>query len=347
MSTTMEFGTRTSDGETLLGTALVPEARPRQATTARYQRVADSNRGTGGEKLADFLGLFSLGLGLAELLAPQAIARLIGVKHPGSLHRTTLRLMGLREITSGVAILSNPQPTKSVWSRVVGDAIDLGFLGVTLANPENDRGRTLFAIANVSAVSALDVMCARQLASQPETPAHEAAQQGFVRVRRSITIGRPVEQVYAFWRDFENLPRFMTNLESVQVLDDDRTHWIAKGPAGRTVEWDAETLVDRENEQISWCSLPGADVFHFGTVEFQPAPAGRGTEVRVELEYYPPFGKLGSKIAMLWRKEPRQELADDLRHLKQVLELGEVVVSDANKQRGPHPAQPDGRPPRF
>jgi uncharacterized membrane protein len=153
-----------------------------------------------------------------------------------------------------------------------------------------------------------------------------------------------VEEVYGFWRDFANLPRFMRHLESVQVHDDGRSHWVAKAPAGRTVEWDAETTEDRPNELIAWRSLPGADVRNSGSVAFAPAPGGRGTEVRVTLEYDPPLGKLGSKIAMLFREEPGQQVYDDLRHFKQVMETGEIVFSDATKRRGPHPAQPDDKP---
>ena len=117
--TGVESSTRTDRGA---GTALGQKARPRQEVTAPYQRLADEDRGTGGESLSDFLGYFSIGLGLAELLAPTAIARLIGVKHPNDRNRTLLRLMGLREIGAGVAILSNQQPKKSVMARVAGDA---------------------------------------------------------------------------------------------------------------------------------------------------------------------------------------------------------------------------------
>jgi uncharacterized membrane protein len=157
-------------------------------------------------------------------------------------------------------------------------------------------------------------------------------------------VGRPVEEVYAYWRDFENLPRFMRHLEVVRVIDDRRSHWVARAPAGKTVEWDAEITEDRPNELIAWHSLEGADVHNGGSVRFLRAPGGRGTEVRVEIEYVPPLGKLGSKIAMLWREEPGQQVQDDLRHFKQVMETGEIVVSDATKQRGPHPAQPDDLP---
>src|SRR6188508_2259905 len=115
-----------------IGTALAEEVRPRVEVTKQYQRLADEDRGTGGESLADFLGYFSIGLGLAEVLAPTAMSRLIGVKHPDDRNRSTMRLMGLREIGNGVAILSNQQPEKAMWSRVAGDVLDLGLLGKTL-----------------------------------------------------------------------------------------------------------------------------------------------------------------------------------------------------------------------
>jgi uncharacterized membrane protein len=345
MSATLEREVKTSNGKGVpIGTGLGPQVRPRTEATVPYQRLADADRGTGGESLADFLGYFSIGLGLAEVLAPNVISRVVGVKHPDERNRATVRAMGMREIGHGIAILSNQRPTKSVWSRVAGDAIDLTLLGKTFANPQNDRGRTLFATANVLAVTALDVMCAKQLSRQPDTEANAGVDKGIIRTKRSITVRRPVEEVYKFWRDFENLPRFMRHLESVEVLDDRRSHWRAKAPAGATVEWDAETTEDRPNELIAWRSVEGADVYNAGTVTFMPAPGDRGTEVRVELEYKPPLGKLGSKVAMLWREEPGQQVQDSLRNLKQVLEAGEIVLSDATKRRGPHPAKPDRKP---
>ncbi len=165
-----------------------------------------------------------------------------------------------------------------------------------------------------------------------------------IEVRRAATIGKPRSEVYGFWRRFENLPRFMDHLQSVTETGDGTSRWVAKAPAGREVGWDAEIVEDRPNELIAWRSLPGADVYNAGTVRFMPAPGGRGTEVRVELEYKPPLGKLGSKVAMLWREEPGQQVQDDLRHFKQVMEIGEIVLSDATKQRGPHPAQPNEKP---
>ena len=346
MGTSMEAGTSTSNadgGSAAIGSALGEQARPQVATTAPYQRMANADRGTGGESLADFLGVFSIGLGLAQVLAPEGMSKLCGIKDAEG-NRPLMRALGAREISHGIAILSRQQPEKAVWSRVAGDALDLALLGKVMANPENSRGRALFATANVLAVTALDVMAARQLSMQPKTVANEGADQGIIRTKRSITVNRPPEQVYGFWRDFQNLPQFMRHLESVTVTNDRRSHWVAKAPAGQTVEWDAETLEDRPNELISWRSMPDADVYNAGTVRFHPAPGGRGTEVRVDLEYKPPLGKLGSKVAMLFREEPGQQVMDDLRHFKQVMETGEILFSDATKRRGPHPAQPDEKP---
>ena len=345
MGTSMETSVQPSTAtRRAVGTALDEKLRPRPEATAVYQRLADADRGTGGESLADFLGFFSIGLGLAEVLAPQLMSRLVGIKNPNERNRTTMRLLGLREIGHGVAILSNQQPKKAVMSRVAGDAIDLALLGATMANSDNDRGRTLFAAANVLAVTALDVMASKALAMQPETPANEKMDQGIIQTKRSITVNRPVDEVYGFWRNLENLPRFMRHLESVRVRDERHSHWVAKAPAGKLVEWDAEITDERENELIAWRSLPGSKVYNAGEVRFQRAPGNRGTELRVTVEYDPPFGKLGSKVAMLWREEPGQQVADDLRHFKEVMEIGEIVLSDSTKQRGPHPAQPNHKP---
>ncbi len=344
MGTSLEIGTETRSDNGRLGTALAPRIRPKEEVTLPYQRLADEDRGTGGESLANFLGMFSIGLGLAQVTMPGVIARLCGIDHDDDRNRRVMQLMGMREISHGVAVLSNQQPEKAMWSRVAGDALDLALLGKAMSNPDNNRAATLFATANVLAVTALDVMCARTLSRQPKTVANAGAEDGIIRTKKSITVGRPVEEVYAFWRDFENFPRFMRHLESVSVLDERRSRWVAKAPAGKSVEWDAEMTEDVPNERISWRSLEGAEIYNAGTVHFQRAPGDRGTEVRVEFEYDPPFGKLGSKVASLFREEPGQQVRDDLRHFKQVMELGEIVFSDATKERGMHPAAPDGKP---
>lgn len=154
-----------------------------------------------------------------------------------------------------------------------------------------------------------------------------------VDVTRAITVGKEPEAVYAFWRDFENLPRFMYHLEFVEDLGTGRSHWVAKAPAGRSVEWDAEVIEDRPSERIAWRTVgTDDDIRHSGSVTFRRAPGFRGTEVHVRLSYDPPGGKVGVMLAKLFGEEPGQQIADDLRRFKQVIETGEVVRSEASPE---------------
>lgn len=144
------------------------------------------------------------------------------------------------------------------------------------------------------------------------------------RVVKSITINRPRAELYSFWRNFENLPQFMNHLESVKVIDDKRSHWVAKAPAGTTVEWDAEIVRERENRLIAWRSLEGADVENAGTVRFERKPHNQ-TDIIVAIEYIPPGGVLGTMVAKLFGEEPEQQLEDDLNRFKDVVEKGEAL----------------------
>ena len=282
-------------------------------------------------KLARGLGWFSIGLGLAELLAPRAIADISGV----SKNRAGLiRLYGLRELASGVAIFAQKKPAEAMWSRVAGDVLDLTSLGLAYTAPDAKRGRITFATANILAVTALDVICAKQLSN---------GTQG-IHAKGRCVVNRPLEEVYNFWRNFQNLPRFMRHLESVEDLGDGRSHWVAKGPAGMKVEWDATIVADVPGEVITWRSLENSDVDNAGAVRFEQAPGGRGTIVRVNFEYNPVGGVVGATIAKLFGEEPSQQLDDDLRRFKQVMEVGEVVVSDATLLGAGYFEQRPGRP---
>ena len=153
-------------------------------------------------------------------------------------------------------------------------------------------------------------------------------------VERSVTVNRPRAELYQMWRDFENLPRFMKHLESVNVEDREsgRSHWVAKGPIGASVEWDAEVINDVENQVIGWRSLPEADVVSAGSVTFNAAPEGRGTELRVKLQYQPPGGKIGAAFARLFGEEPSQQIREDLRRLRQLMETGGKPMMDAEEK---------------
>ena len=150
---------------------------------------------------------------------------------------------------------------------------------------------------------------------------------GAIHVSKTITIDKPVGEIYRFWRNLENLPRVMGHLEAVRELPDGRSHWVAKGPAGAKVEWDAEILVDRENEIISWRSVKGASVPNEGTVRFKDVGNGQRTEVKVSFTYHPPGGKLGASIAKLFGEEPSKQVEEDLRRLKRELETGTMTPS--------------------
>src|SRR5579884_4050841 len=148
-----------------------------------------------------------------------------------------------------------------------------------------------------------------------------------IRVDKSVTINKPRAEVYKFWRNFENLPRFMRHLESVTEVDNRHSHWVAKAPAGRTVAWEAEIINEIENELIGWQSMENATVENAGSVHFEDAPGGRGTVVRIELQYNPPGGSIGAALAKLFGEEPGQQISEDLWRFKQLMEAGEIATT--------------------
>lgn len=151
------------------------------------------------------------------------------------------------------------------------------------------------------------------------------AAKGSIQVEKSVTVDRPSEEIYRFWRNVENLPRVMGHLKDVRSIDGRRSHWVAKAPAGMEVEWDAEITEDLEGRRIAWRSLPGSEVSTEGAVSFEPAPDGRGTEVRASLSYQVPGGKVGAALAKLFGEEPGQQIDEDLRKFKRMLETGEIA----------------------
>jgi len=145
-----------------------------------------------------------------------------------------------------------------------------------------------------------------------------------VRVDRAVTIQRPTSEVYSFWRRLDNLPRFMRHVDSVNVQDDLHSHWVIKTVGGKFLEWDAEMINQRENEMISWRSVPGSEVDNAGSVWFTSVPSGRGTIVRVELRYMPPAGTGGELLAKLFGRDADSEIEEDLGRLKSLLETGHL-----------------------
>jgi len=151
-------------------------------------------------------------------------------------------------------------------------------------------------------------------------------------VEESVTINKPIAEVYRFWRDFEHLPQFMEHLESVAVRDAGLSHWVATGPAGTRVEWDATIINEVDNQVIGWQSLQGSMIATAGSVNFDETE--HGTRVRVRLQYDPPGGRLGAMVARLFGEEPNQTIREDLRRLKRLLETGEIPTTEG---------QPSGR----
>ncbi len=156
---------------------------------------------------------------------------------------------------------------------------------------------------------------------------------GKIHVKKSVTIDKSAAELYVFWRNFENLPQFMNHIEAVKNTGEKTSHWIAKAPLGTTVEWDAELTSDVENEKIGWKSSEISEVKNSGTVEFLPT-TNRGTEVRVTLTYEPPAGKLGAIVAKLFGEEPSQQVEEDLRRFKRLMETGLIMKIEG---------QPSGR----
>jgi uncharacterized membrane protein len=170
--------------------------------------------------------------------------------------------------------------------------------------------------------------------AQPRHAETIASDEG-VKVEHAVTINRPIEDVYSFWRSFENLPLFMHHLKQVEVTGPTRSHWIAKGPAGMDVEWDAEILNEHPNELIAWQSLEGSAVNTAGSVKFKAEPHGKGTEVHVNLKYDPPAGKVGVAVAKLFGDDPQHTVLEDLRAFKSLLESGEeATVEGQTAARG-------------
>ena len=157
------------------------------------------------------------------------------------------------------------------------------------------------------------------------TPSEKLSRHG-VHVEVAYSIQKPRQELYAFFRNFDNLPKFMKHLKTVKQLDATRSHWEAEAPVGGTVSWDADIINDVPGELIAWHSVAGGDVDSAGSVRFRDGPVGRGTEVKVSLNYVPPGGKLGAAVAKLFGRSGEAEVREDLRRFKQLMEAGEVTT---------------------
>ena len=311
------------------------------------------------KKLARFLGVFSAALGVPMAFMTRRFLRFIGIEEtPQSVLWT--RIVGVREHGPAIGLLARERPVGWLWARVAGDVMDLALLGASMRQPKErrmlgvrlrkrqpDRGRQLAATGGVVATLGLDTLAAVSMSRTDKQDPSEGPEH----VKSAITVWRSPEETYSFWHDFTNLPRFMAHLESVEPAGDGHSHWKAKAPLRGTVEWDAEIVEDVPSRLISWRSTDGADIQNSGTVRFVSAPHGTGTEIHVDMRYAAPAGPVGATVAKLFGEEPQQQVEDDLRRFKQLIEAGEIVRSDgspegtlARRQAKQRPAQPPKKP---
>ncbi|HEY9909339.1 MAG TPA: SRPBCC family protein [Thermosynechococcaceae cyanobacterium] len=205
------------------------------------------------------------------------------------------------------------------WASIVGGSA-MVLLGL--------RQRSLRGLLTAVAGGSLAYHGAKSEKSLPEKVGDAVGLNKSLIAERTVTIyNKSPEELYNYWHDFENLPRFMKHLQSVKVLDLRRSHWVATAPMGQTIEWDAEIVDDRPGELIAWASAEGAQVENAGFVRFKPAQGRQGTEVKVVLEYSVPGGAVTAAIAKLFGEEPEQQIGDELNRFKQLMETGEIPTT--------------------
>jgi uncharacterized membrane protein len=280
--------------------------------------------------LAEGLGWFSVALGAAEILTPGLVRAVTGVGRPG-----TLRSAGVRELATGIGILTQRNPTPWLWSRVLGDVMDLAGLATGMQRGDPGRGRAVFSFAAVAGVLAVDAFAATHFTRHQGHPlVSGVAAPTDLYFETSIATAKSPEECYRFWRNIENLPRFMNNLQSVQAVDERRFHWVANSSSSLKLEWDCEITEDRPGSALAWRTLDGAQLPNAGSVIFEPAAQGRGTIVRLSIHYSPVGGRLTAALAKLLRQDPQTQVEEDLRRFKQLLETGEIATTNG---------QPTGR----
>lgn len=234
----------------------------------------------------------------------------------------------------------NLHPAERIASVIAGGV--LGFYGIRQGIVKHSIPGAGLALAGAALVRRgltgyCDVYHSLGIQTKPREGAeHPVGYKEGIRVDRSVTINANRDEVFAFWRNIQNLPRFMTHVCSVKRVDDRVSHWVAEGPAGMKIEWDAEIINEIPGELIAWQSLPGADVNSAGSVRFEHATAGRGTRLSVSLQYEPPAGRAGAMVAKLFGKDVDREVDEDLRRMKNILEAGEIPTSEG--QSSAHPS---------
>jgi uncharacterized membrane protein len=275
------------------------------------------------------LGILSLALGAGALLMPGGLARLGGLDP----HRRLLPWVGLRELAAGVGLMSSRNPTPWLWSRVVGDGMDLAVILGSLLSGRNPRRLSAgVTAAVVGAITAIDVReclrSARSSANSRQGSAPDAL------ISASIIVSKTSQECYDFWRDPENMTRISPMVESVTVLDSRTSRWCIRSPLGQRIEWDSKITGEIAGERLSWRSVDGGGLYYAGVIRFERATGDRGTLVSLSAHLRVPGGSAGIGLAKLLGTNPRSEIREDLRRFKQLLETGEIPTTQG---------QPSGR----
>lgn len=303
-----------------------------KSTTASRSEVRSDH--SAPDPIGRGLGWFSVALGAAELIFPKTLSRWIGA-NPDGAAPVIMRLVGIRELAVGASVLLQPRRPLPLWARVAGDAVDLALVGLAATGERSSPARLAITATAIAGVTALDVVTSLRTTRDAERLTDP--------VIFSVTINKPPQEVYAFYRDFKRLPEFMDFLESVEELDAHTSRWTAKAPVGGTrVTWEATIVEDRPGEVIRWESTQDSHLKIDGRVTFAKTPGRNMTEVRVEMK----LGAMGvHPTALVAKLVAGPQIKGDLRRLKQVMETGEVLYSDASSHKLPHPAQPSIEPP--
>jgi uncharacterized membrane protein len=303
---------------------------PGRNLQSRASRLRDPFSRVDDQTLVQGLAWFSVGLGLTALLAPRSLGNLAGLGGRSGL----VRMVGARELASGIGLLSSRNSTPWLWSRVAGDAMDILTLGAAALKPTGGGNlRALTSLALVAGVTAADVSASLRYSSKSRgQQSRRLSAEDYI--ERSTTIKKSPQECYDLWRRQTNAPQFMRHVQSVTEVDEKTSRWVARLPGGQRVEWESRITDDVPGKRIAWHSLPQSPIVHAGAVSFDPAPAGRGTIVRVVFHYRPPVTPGGIAAARPLSFVPAFEISEDLRCFKQLLETGELATT-----RG----QPTGR----
>ena len=223
--------------------------------------------------------------------------------------------------------------------------MDVALLTSAMSSPRSDRNRIASATAMVLGIAAVDALCGTRLTTASDGPRQATEQSNEVRATAAVTVQAPIEEVFAVWDGFQELPRFMSDAASVQITGECQSRWTLPAPASMTLEWDVEIAGSSPNQLITWRTAEGSRLNASGEVRFRAAPGNRGTQVVFDARFSPPGGELGKKLAQPLAEAFGVKLGNDLRRFKQLVELGEIVHSDDSIIPGPNPAQPPSQLP--